>query len=394
MIYSYTAKNKDGELIKGDLEEANEANAVKLLRSKGLIILNIAPKKLSSFFGSFGQKVGAKDKIIFFQELSMMLKSGLPLVEALEALQEQSSNPRLSKISSELSVAIKSGKNLSEAMRKYPDVFPEVYLSIISSGEKSGKLDEVMTRLTDQMLKDYDLSSKVSGALMYPALILTAIGGVLLIVVIYIIPQVKKIFEEMDVPLPLVTRIILGASTFVSTWWWLILLIIIGLVLSYKPLTSTKSFKTFFDKMILRLPIIKDFLKKIYMARFTRNMGTLIASGLPMIEALEINKGIIDNVVYQAAFDRISKELEGGVQLSGSMKKEKIFPAMVYQLLNIGEKTGKIDKVLNDTADFFDREVENTTKNFTTILEPVLTIIMGMVVAAVIIPIYSLVNTI
>lgn len=398
MLYFYSAKTYSGENTKGEIESVDQFKAVKELKERQLIVLEIKEKK-STFdlsFLRFG--VSLKEKVIFLSQLTMMLKSGLPLVEALEALKEQTSNKQFVEIIDEISIAIRGGKSLSESMQKYPNVFPSLYIGVISSGEKSGKLDEVTDRLAKQMQKDDDLYSKIKNALMYPAVILVAIAGVLTLVLVYIMPQVKKIFDDMNITLPLLTRMILGVSSFTEHFWWLIILIIIGIIIIFRSLLNNYAFKYAWDRMQLSLPIFGPFIKKIYMSRFTSNLATLVSAGLPMLEALDTTKGVVSNVIYQNAMERIYKDIENGVQFSASLKKEKVFPAMIAQLVNIGEKSGKLDLVLTDLSDFFDKEVENITRNLTTLLEPILTIIMGigvaLVVASVILPIYGLVNVI
>ena|SRR3990167_2515704 len=398
MLYSYTARGQSGEVVKGFIENDDKIKAAKSLKEKKLIILDIKEKKSSTFWENFTFGISLKDKIIFFQQLTMMLKSGLPLVEALEALQEQTSNKQLAQINADISISIRSGKSLSESLSKHPKVFTTFFISIINSGEKSGKLDEVLDRLTMQLQKDYDIHSKVLNALLYPAFILVALIGVVLLMIIFVMPQVRGIFEEMEVELPLLTRIVLGISGVIEKWWWALGILFLLLFIVLKALMANQNIKKSWDKLLIGIPIYGKFIKKIYMANFNRNMATLISSGLPMIESINTTKGVINNVLYREALERIAKDVENGVQLSNSLKKEKIFPVMISQLVNIGERSGKLDKVLNDTADFFDREVETTTKNLTTIIEPLLTIIMGigvaLVVTAVIMPIYSLVNAI
>lgn len=398
MLYSYTVRTTGGRTDSGEIEENDEMSAVKSLRAKKFIVLDIKEKRSSHFFDYFETGVPLKDRIIFLKQITIMIKSGLALIDSLEALKEQTTNKYLAKITGEMAINIRGGKSFSDSLKKYPKVFSPIFINVISSGEKSGKFEEVLQRLTDQAEKDYDLSSKVQNALMYPVIVLIAIVGVMIIILVYIVPQIKKIFEEMNTNLPLITRIILWISNFFIHWWWVITLAIIGLIILVKTSLATREFRQSMDNLKIKLPIFGTFIKKMYMANFTRNMATLISSGLPVLECLEVTKKIFNNLVYENALNRVYKEVENGEQLSTSIKKEKIFPAMIPQLINIGEKSGKLDYVLNGLADFFDKEVESTTRNLTTILEPVLTIMMGigvaLVVASVIVPIYGLVNVI
>lgn len=398
--FQYTAKTISGEIVKSEIEANDEPQAIKTLRDRKLLILKLNLTEKSSFFSLFSafSAIGEKDKIIFIKELSVMVQSGLTLTEALDTLKDQTSNNNLNKIIGELSVEIRGGKSLSQALKKYPDVFSPLFINIVNSGEKSGKLDSVLESLSKQMDKDYELKSKIKGAFVYPVVILVALTIVLVIAVVFIIPQIKKIFDDMNVELPILTKILIGISSIILNYWWIIILFVGGLLLFIKSSSKTERFKRLQDVFLLKVPIFGVLIKKIYMAQFSRNLASLISAGVPMLEALKTNRNIINNLVYQEAIDRIMKDVENGVQLSVAIRKEKGFPPMISQLLNAGEKSGKIDFILNTIADFYDREVDDTTHNLTTILEPALTVVMGIAVAlfavSVILPIYGLVNAI
>lgn len=400
MRFQYTAKTISGEIVKSEIEANDEPQAIKTLRDRKLLILKLNLTEKSSFFSLFSafSAIGEKDKIIFIKELSVMVQSGLTLTEALDTLKDQTSNNNLNKIIGELSVEIRGGKSLSQALKKYPDVFSPLFINIVNSGEKSGKLDSVLESLSKQMDKDYELKSKIKGAFVYPVVILVALTIVLVIAVVFIIPQIKKIFDDMNVELPILTKILIGISSIILNYWWIIILFVGGLLLFIKSSSKTERFKRLRDVFLLKVPIFGVLIKKIYMAQFSRNLASLISAGVPMLEALKTNRNIINNLVYQEAIDRIMKDVENGVQLSVAIRKEKGFPPMISQLLNAGEKSGKIDFILNTIADFYDREVDDTTHNLTTILEPALTVVMGIAVAlfavSVILPIYGLVNAI
>lgn len=398
MLFTYNAKTRDGKPISGEIEASNEAEAVTLLREKKLIVLNLKKitKNIVQNISLFG--ISNKDKLFFLEQLSVVLQSGMSLVEALETLKDQTSNKELQKILEEISVDIRGGKSFSDALSKYPRAFSDIFVSMVKSGEKSGKLDDTLRKLTEEMEKDYELQAKIKNALMYPVVIFIALVGVLILSLVYVMPQIKKIFEEMNVQLPLLTRIVLGVSDFLAHWWWVFVLAIIVLVLLRKVLFRSKEWQKRFDAFKLKVPIYGPFLEKIYMERFARNLQTMITAGISITESLEITKSVLTNLVYQDAMDRIIRDVENGLPLAAAIKKEKRFPLMTSQLIAVGEKSGRIDFVLDTLANFYSREVENTTRNLTTILEPVLTIIMGIAialfVASVIMPIYGLVNVI
>jgi type IV pilus assembly protein PilC len=398
MLFTYNAKTRDGKPISGEIEASNETEAVTILREKKLIVLNLKKtvKNIIQNVNIFG--ISNKDRLLFLEQLAVVLESGMSLVEALETLKDQTSNKELQKILGEISVDVRGGKSFSEALSKYPRAFSDIFVSMVKSGEKSGKLDDTLKKLTEEMEKDYELQAKIKNALMYPVVIFIALIGVLILSLVYVMPQIKKIFEEMDVQLPLLTRIVLGVSDFLASWWWVFVLIIIIFILLRKTLFKSKYWQKRLDVIKLKIPIYGPFLEKMYMERFARNLQTMVTAGISITESLRITKNVLTNVVYQDAMDRIIADVENGLPLATAIKKEKSFPAMASQLIAVGEKSGRIDYVLDTLANFYSREVESTTRNLTTILEPVLTIIMGIAialfVASVIMPIYGLVNVI
>lgn len=405
MKYIYTTKNQSGQVQKGNIEAQSEQQAAKTLQENKLYILDIKeegitlPNITKKFKIPFlGGKVGIKDKIIFTQQLAMMIKSGLPLVDAFKALEEQTENKYFQKVIADIAKEIKGGKPFSEIISRYPKIFSEFYVAIIRSGEKSGKLDDVLKRLADQLEKDYELMTKIKAASTYPVLVVCALVGIVILMMIFVIPQLKKIFTDMGVELPLVTRVILGTSDILVNYWYIFIILILGFIFGVRFMVQMPRGRLLWDKFKLKVPLIGPITKKIYMSRFCRTTGTLVASGLPILNIIETVKGVIDNRVYQDAFGKISNDLESGIQLSETLKKQKIFPAMIYHLVAVGEKSGKMDYVLLSMADFFDKEIETSTNSLATLIEPLLIIIVGagvgLVVAAVIMPIYSLVNVI
>ncbi len=405
MKLSYSAKDQSGKIQTGVFDAPSETAAAKALHEQGLFVLEVKKigAELPGLKGNIqipflSNRVPLKDKIIFTQQLAMMIKAGLPLMDAFAALQEQTENKYFSSAISEVAKEVKGGKSLSETMGKYPKIFSKLYIAIVRSGEKSGKLDESLERLSDQLQKDYDLISKIKAAVTYPILVIGALVGIMIIMLVFVIPQLKTIFADMGAELPLVTRIVLGTSDLIRNFWYIWIIIIVGLILGIRFWAKTPAGGIIWDNLKLKIPLIGPLIKKIYIARFCRTMGTLVASGLPMLEIIETVGQVLTNKIYQLAFGKISKDIENGIPLSVALKKQNIFPAMVYHLAAVGEKSGKLDYVMLSMATFFDKEVENTTANLATLVEPILIIIIGagvgLVVASVIMPIYSLVNVI
>jgi len=406
MKFIYTGKTKESKVQSGTLEAPNEAAAVKALQGQGLFVTNLKQEGATAtisevkipFLSSFLNRVNLKDKIIFTQQLAMMTKSGLPLIDAFTTLEEQTENKYFAKVINEITKEVRGGKPLSSALAKYPNIFSKFYVSIVAAGEKSGKVDEVLARLAEELQKDYELVTKIKAAVTYPILVIFAMVGIVILMLIFVVPELKKIFTDMGVELPLITRIILGGSDLIIKYWYIFLILIIGLIFAARFWVKTQKGGYLWDGFKIKVPIIGKLLKNIYMTRFCRTTGTLVASGLPILSILKTTQDVLVNRLYQDALKRVAQKIETGQTFSNSLKTEKLFAPMIYHLITVGEKSGKLDDILLTTATFFDREVETTTNNLATLIEPILIIIIGagvgLVVAAVIMPIYSLVNVI
>jgi type IV pilus assembly protein PilC len=403
MDFTYKAKDNLGKPQTGTIQASSQKQAVDTLHKRGLFVLTLDATSQGKISGlslsSLRKKVSLKDKIIFTNQLAMMVKGGLPLVEALKALEEQTENETFRQTIHQITADVQGGLALSKALEKHPRVFPRLYVAVAASGEQSGKLDQVLERLADQLQKDYDLMAKVKAAVTYPVVIVCALVGVLVLMLIFVVPQLKKIFDEMGVSLPLPTRILLGTSSLIVNYWYIVIVVLIGLFFGIRYWSKTAKGGYVIDNFKIKVPIFGVLVKKIYMARFTRTTGTLVAAGLPMLNILATVKEVVGNKVYQPVFSQISQEVENGATLSNALRKHKtIFPPMVFQMVAVGEKSGKVDEVLFHLAEFYDKEVEATTSNLAALIEPILILIIGagigVAIASVILPIYSLVNVI
>jgi type IV pilus assembly protein PilC len=399
MHYIYRARDGEGKIVKGEIEAADETGAVSSLRENGLFISAINPKTESKFDKfAFFNKTSLKDKIIFTQQLGIMIKSGLSVVEAMKALAEETTNKKFAAEINQVISDVKGGTQLSEALAKHPRTFDTVYVHTVSSGEKSGKLEEVLARLATQLEKDYELTSKIRGALIYPTFVLGALIAVFVLVLVAVIPELKKIFDEMDVPLPAITRAVIGLSTFMKNNIILMVIALVVIIVALKFFGQTPSGRRIFDQIKMKIPVLGSLTKKSYMAKFCRTFAGLSAAGLPLLDIFRTAKDVINNVIYQEAIDVMTKKVENGEPISKVLKDCKLFPAMVGQLASVGEKSGSIDTVFDTLANFFDREVDNIAANLSQMLEPILMVIMGVGVGILIIsvvqPIYGLVNVI
>lgn len=400
MDFIYKGKNRDNQELHGKITAENEKRALEMLSKQEIYVLEITQEQSTSFLkGSFfKKKVSLKDKIIFTKQLAIMIKGGLPLIEALNALKEQTENQEFMKTIVTITDDVRGGMALSKAFSKHPKTFSDLYVAVTVSGERSGKLDDVLERLAEQLQKDYDLITQVKSAITYPIVIVCALIGVVVLMLVFVVPKMKTIFDEMGVALPLPTRILLNTSGFVVQYWYIVIAATVGMVIFVRYWSKTARGGVYLDKVKVKVPIFGSLVKKIYLARFTRTTATLVASGLPMLEIIETIKTVVGNKYYLPFFNQISKDVESGIPLSAAMKKVKIFPVMVAQMISVGEKSGKIDEILIQLATFYDKEVAASTSSLASLIEPILIIIigigMGLAIISVIMPIYSLVNVI
>lgn len=399
MNYRYKAKHLGQDKIeKGVIEANSQTEAAQKLREQNLLALNITEEKGTgrglTLFKS--KRVPLKEKIIFSRQLAVMIKAGLPIVKAIDALSKQTENQYFKEILQECIIGIKGGSTLSKTLARYPKVFPDIYIAVITAGEQTGQLSEVLTNLAFQQEKDADLISKIKSAMIYPSVILASLIGVAVLIVVFVIPSLEGIFADAGSQLPLLTRILLGTSKFTRSYYYIELAVILSLIYGARVWFRTSSGRAFYDKLKIKVPIFGPLTKKVYMARFSRTFAMLTKANLPILSSIKIVRNTIANVHYQAAFERVEKHVESGRPLSWALEREKLFPPMVYQLVNLGEQSGSMEDVLLEVANFYDDEVDTTSKNLSTLLEPILLILMGIgvgfVVAAVLGPIYGLVQ--
>lgn len=400
-FFRYQAKKgADGTIEKGEVEAESPAAARERLRAEGYLLLELhqATKTTRGATGGLlkRKKVSLKDKIIFTRQLSVMIKAGLSLVKALQALQKQSENAYFKDVVGIMINQVKGGQTLSKAMSRTPKIFPEVYVAVVKAGEQTGQLAEVLLNLAEQQEKEADLISKVKGAMIYPGVILVTMVGVGFLIVFFVLPSLTAIFADSGQKLPFLTRMLLGTSDFIRQYLLILLPILVGLFYLMRRWFATKSGQGFYDHLKVSVPVFGGLTKKLYMARFSRTLAMLTKASLPIIQSIQIVEKTINNVHYKGAFMRIEQAVESGKSLSMALDKEPLFPPMVSQLTSLGEESGNLESVLLEIAEFYDKEVDTISRNLSTLLEPLLLIIMGIgvgfVVAAVLGPIYGLVQ--
>ncbi len=394
--FLYRAKNSRNEIITGTVKAASQSEAEGILVKHNLITLDITSEKGSSNSRviGFGKKVNAKDRSIFARQISTMISAGLPLPKAIKITSTQARTDYLRSIYTEIFKDLEEGMSFSNALAKHPEAFDKVFISIVTAGESTGKLDVVLKQQADQLENDNNFNGKVKGAMYYPGFILVALLGIGTYMLLVVIPQLKTVFDSAGANLPLATRMLLALSGFVQTKWWLVLLIAIALVVFLKFWLSSNTGARTKDELQLKIPVIKKVFEGIYMYRFSKVMAMLIGAGVPLLDALKIGGSVMNNIVFEESISHAASQVEKGVPLSVQLSKDPTFPAFVGQMAAVGEETGQLDGVLNKVADYYEEATDQMIKTISTLVEPVVLVIMGVGVAflvfAVLVPIYNI----
>jgi type IV pilus assembly protein PilC len=397
LTYSYIARDtRTGNKVKAQIEADTEKAAAQSLIEKGLMPLEITPKTAAAGgLSNFRDRIPTKERVIFSRQLSTLINAGLPLVQSLNTVLGQTKNKSLQGIIGKLVSDIEGGSQFSEALARHPKVFDEVYVSLIAAGEESGTLDTALEKLALQQEKDAEIVSKVRGALTYPFIVLFVLFGVLIFMVTTVLPQVQSIYKSIPgTKLPLITSILMAFSQAIINWWWIFLFMLVGLIVGYRRWSKTAKGREVMDEIKMKAWPFGPIMMKLYMARFARTASTLTTSGVPMIKMLMTAAGAVGNVHISASINQAIENVKGGKSLSESLEGDENFLELVPDMIHIGEQSGSLDGMLSKVADYYEKEVDNQVKSLSTVLEPVMMIIVGVlaliVVAAILLPIYSL----
>jgi type IV pilus assembly protein PilC len=396
LTFKYEARNpKTGQKVKAQVQADNEQGATKLIHEQGLTPIKISVEKAATS-GRF-RRIKTKDKVLFSRQLSTLINAGLPLVQSLRSVAEQTTNKPLKSVINQVITDVEGGSAFSVALEKHPTVFNHVYVSLVAASETSGTLDSGLERLADQQEKDADIISKVRGAMIYPLIVMLVMFAVVVFMVVKVLPQVQSIYAGLPgASLPLITRILLAFSHFLTHDWW-IALILVGLFVFFGSRWGrTATGRSVIDKLKMKAWPIGPLFMKMYMARFARTGTTLVASGVPILQVMAITGDAVDNVHIAASLRRAVDKVKGGKSLSESISNDPNFLVLVPNMLRIGEQSGALETMLGKVADYYEKEVDNEIKAISTIIEPVMMVIMGIIaitiVAAILLPIYGLVN--
>ncbi len=388
-VFTYRGTNRSGGSVSGELNATSKAELQNLLRRQQITPTKMSQKGKEFNLPTFGAGVNAKELAIFTRQFSVMIDAGLPLVQCLEILASQQENKTFQKVLTGTRGSVEGGATLSTAMRQYPKVFDSLYVNMVEAGETGGILDTILQRLSSYIEKNVKLQRAVKSAMVYPIGVLSVAGGVIILLLWKVVPIFATLFAGLGVDLPLPTKIVIALSNMIGSIFGFLILVAFGAMLfGLKVWYGTPQGRYILDATILRLPVIGPLMRKIAVARFTRTLGTLIASGVPILEGLDITAKTAGNAVVERALQQVRKSLEEGKSLTEPLKDSNVFPGMVTQMISVGEQTGAMDAMLQKIADFYEEEVDAAVKDLLTALEPVMIVVLGLVVGGVVISMY------
>lgn len=396
--FNYEARDQNSnKVVKSTVQADSENAAAKLLIGQGFIPLNIKEQsEEGGIIAKIKGRITVKDKIVFTRQLATLIGAGLPLAQGLHTASEQTENKKLQSIIQDITASVEGGKTLSESFSKYPEVFDAVFLALVSAGENSGTLDESLQRIANQQEKDAAVMSKIKGALTYPIIVLLVIFAVMAFMLFTVVPQVEKLYIDLKKELPFISQIMVAGANFLSQFWWLAILIIGAGVYFFMQYLKTEGGIKFKDTMKLNVPIFGQMFRKLYMARFVRTGQTLLATGVSMLDMLKLAAKATNNTIIEKSIMRAGDKVKGGKALSTSLKPEEYILPLVPQMIKIGEQSGRIDEMMGKAAQVFEDELDEQIRTISTSIEPILMVVLAVVaggmVAAVLLPIYSLVN--
>jgi type IV pilus assembly protein PilC len=393
--FTYTARSFSGDLKTATLEAASRDDVIAQLRRQRLSVVKIdeAVQKKAR-----GGHIKMRDVVIFTRQFSTMINAGLPLVQALTILAEQSQNKTLADITRKVVFDVESGNTVADAMGKHPKAFSPLYVNMVAAGEAGGILDTILMRLATFMEKNDALVRKVKGAMIYPSVIMSVAGIAVTVLLIFVIPVFENLFSSAGLALPLPTRVVMGMSRFLKGYWYMVIAAVMSAFFLYKRYTATSDGRLRVDRILLHIPVLGDVLRKSAVSRFTRTLGTLVSSGVSILDGLEITAKTAGNRVVQDAIMESRASIAGGDTIAQPLKKSGVFPPMVISMISVGEQTGGLDEMLTKIADFYDDEVDAAVGNLLSLLEPLMIVFLGVVVGGMVVamylPIFDMINAV
>jgi len=395
MKFFYKALQND-KIVKGKIEADKEEEVLLFLKNKGLFLIELK-KERKSTFNIFFDRINFSDIVNFTRQIAIMINAGLTLIEALDILKKQTTKESLKKMIIDIDQEIKAGNSFSTALKEHSQHFSHLYISLVRSGEASGKLAEILLKLAENLEKEREFKGKIKGALIYPVIIIIAMLGVMFIMITFVLPRLLNLYKDFNIDLPATTKFLIFISSFMTKFWPIVLGGIFLSAVIIKNYLKTKEGKLFYDSTLLKLPVINNVIKISSLVDITRTLSILIGAGVSILESLNIVRETSDNLVYQKAFENIYKKVEKGLSLGVAMEEEEIFPPILVQMAQVGEQTGHLDDTLGRISRYFEMESELAVKAMTTLIEPAILVFLGLgvgfLVMSVITPIYNLTSS-
>lgn len=388
--FNYTIRDASGQTRSGKVEAPNAEELRKRFQAEGLQVLEITQDRTAPRVpaGGYG-RVKLSNLAIFARQFSTMLDAGVSLVRCLDVLQQQTNDARLRKILMDLSTRVESGESLSRSMARHPKAFSQLIIGLIRAGEVGGVLEESLQRIAAFLEKDVELRRKIRSALTYPVIVLCAAVGIVIFLVSWLVPKFAELFKELNIKeMPAPTQFLIDLSAFLTQKWYIMIIALIAILIAYKLFVSTRVGRRVMDRVKLRVPVFGPLHHKIVMARFSRTMGTLLASGVPILQAMETVAGVVGNAVVSDAVLESRARIREGEKIADPLQKSKMFPPMVVHMVSVGEESGSLDHMLNKIADFYENEVEMTIASLTAAIEPVMIVLLGFIVGFIVISMF------
>lgn len=399
MKFAYQAKDRQNQVQQGIVVASTQDKAETILAENGLVIISLAEQADSILdkINPFGKSVSGKDLVLFSRQLSTLIAARVPILQSLRILEEQITSKRLNSVVRDMITSVENGESFSLALSKHQDIFGNVYVSLVRSGEESGSVSKSLVYLADQLEKDYNLKANVKKAFTYPAFVLSALLIIGVLMFKFVLPKLVGVLKEQGGSLPFITVVLIHVTDFFDKFWWLAILAGAGLILAVRVYAASEQGSRQIDRLKINLPLFGVIFQKIYLARFARNLATLVAGGIPIIKSLKIVGDIISNSVYKDILDEVANKVSTGKSISDSLSGYKEFPVITTQMVRVGEQSAQLDDILSKLATFYEKEVDDKVAVLSTLLEPIIMVILGIgvgiLVAGILLPIYNLAST-
>lgn len=384
VIFEWEGKDRNGKTVRGELRASGEHQVQATLRRQGVLVTKVRKRRMRS-----GKKIAPKDIAIFTRQLATMMKAGVPLLQSFDIVGRGSTNPSVAKLLNDIRTDVESGSSLSSAFRKHPLYFNTLYCNLVEAGETAGILEDLLDRLAIYMEKTEAIKSKIKSALMYPIAVIIVAFVVVTLIMIFVIPAFKSVFENFGADLPAPTLFVIAMSEFFVSYWYIIFTGIFGgLYFFFQSWKRNEKMQMFMDRILLQIPIFGNLIEKSVIARWTRTLSTMFAAGVPLVESLDSVGGAAGNYIYKSATQKIQQEVSTGTSLTNAMSNANVFPSMVIQMTAIGEESGSIDHMLGKAADFYEAEVDEMVAGLSSLMEPIIIVFLGTIIGGIVVAMY------